>query len=138
MSLLRIILLTLIVLLAVVGCGTETSDDAAPSLGSPDIIGSVTEVQPAQSGDLVGTIGLEVKKVEPDVQPDKYVVTINGDTLVYRQVGEEIGDLGEVGFVALQAGQRVEVWLAGPVSESFPKQATAKFIVISGAAPSES
>lgn len=129
----RIILILLLAAAgqAVAGCGAEAQDEGV-RLGSPDIIGVITEVTPAESGTAVGTIGFEVKKVDPQVSPDRYVITIDADTLIYRQVGDEIGDLGEVEFGTLQAGQGAEVWLTGPVAESFPMQATAKFIVVSG------
>ncbi|RJQ42571.1 MAG: hypothetical protein C4534_10175 [Gaiellales bacterium] len=123
----------LVVLLAAAGCGTEP-DAGGDSLGSPDLIGTITSVTPAASGPALGTIGFDVRKPDAGSQVDKYVITIDADTLVYRQVGEKPGNLGDVGFEALESGQRAEVWLAGPVAESFPMQATAGVIVISGTA----
>jgi hypothetical protein len=73
-----------------------------------------------------------VNRADAAAQPDKYVITVGNEAPVYRQIGDEIGDLGEVGFEALQADQRVEVWFTGPVAESFPMQARAEFVVIAG------
>lgn len=128
----RLTSMILLLLLAgiAVGCGAD-EETTAVTLGSPDIIGTITEVQPGSAGGSGGSISLEVKKTDPAASSDQYVIAITSDAPVYRQLGDEIGDIGEVGFGALQAGQRVEVWLTGPVAESFPMQGQAEFVVIS-------
>jgi hypothetical protein len=126
-TLLVVPLLIFLVTVAGTGCGGDPAKTTV-SRGGADIIGTVTGVQAVGSEGVSGTFQIEVKKT--DAEPDKYVITVGDDAPIYRQVGEEIGELGEVGFVALQAGQRVEVWITGPVAESFPMQATAEFVVI--------
>lgn len=123
-------MLVLLLAGAAAGCGAE-SETTAVGLGSPDIIGTITAMQPGSAGDAGGSISLEVRKTEPGAPSDQYVITLTSDTPIYRQVSDEIGDISEVGFGALQAGQRAEVWLSGPVAESFPMQAQAEFVVIS-------
>lgn len=110
-------------------CGTE-SGKTTISRGSADIIGTITAVQSGGGEGIIGTFDLEVKKA--DAPADEYVISVGDDAPVYRHAGEEIGDLEEVGFGTLQAGQKVEIWITGPVAESFPMQAQADFIVISG------
>lgn len=121
--------LALLLAVAAAGCGTE-AEKTSISRGSADIIGTITAVRAGGGEDISGTFDLEVKKA--DGPADQYVITVGGDTPVYRHAGEEIGDLEEVGFGRLQAGQKVEVWITGPVAESFPMQAQAEFIVIAG------
>lgn len=119
--------------LAAVACG-PAEEDGGPTLGSADIIGVIKEVLPGGGDGISGTFLLEVRKPDPETPSDQYWITVPNEAPVYRQVGEEIGDLGEVGFGALAAGQRAEVWITGPVAESFPMQATAEFVVIVGRA----
>ena len=129
MTRLTIISMVLLASIVIAGCGTD-SENSAVTLGSADIIGTVTEVKAGGAEGISGTFQLEVKREDTAAQPDQYVITVGNEAPVYRQVGDEIGDLGDVGFEALQADQRVEVWITGPVAESFPMQARAEFIVI--------
>lgn len=128
------LLFTLLMLTAAAaGCGAAAERDTG-GLGSADIIATITEVQPGGGAGVSGTISLEVRQAEAGAQSARYIITVGSDVPVSRQIGEELGDMGEVGFTALQAGQRVEVWLTGPVAESNPMQGSAKFIVINGPA----
>lgn len=114
----------------IAGCGADPERTTA-TRGSADIIGTITEVTPGGEG-IGGTFQVEVTKT--DAPSDKYVISVGDDAPVYRRVGDEQDQLEEVGFTALQAGSRVEVWITGPVAESFPMQARAEFVVIAGAA----
>ncbi len=86
-----------------------------------DFTGHVTET--GQSAILV-----EATVVTEDGEYiDKYWVSIEDETLILEQSGEE---LGEAAFEALKVGQQVRIWFSGPVAESYPAQVTAGQIVI--------
>ncbi len=103
------------------------SCQADPDLDDPDIRGSVEGFSTSQSdGDVVGFI-LIAGAVEPDTVYDRALVTVTGDTKVYRR---EEGRLIRAQFTELHHGAAVEAWFTGPVAESDPVQATAATIVI--------
>jgi hypothetical protein len=83
---------------------------------APSIVGEVTVV-------TLPMVVVEENPAEPHGSA-KANVRITDTTQVLRQ-GE-----GVVGAAALQVGQKVKVWFAGPVMESYPLQATAGVIVI--------
>jgi hypothetical protein len=86
-----------------------------------DFTGHVTEI--GQSAILV-----EARVVTEDGEYiDKYWVTIEDETLILEQFGEE---LSEAAFEVLQVGRQVQIWFSGPIAESYPAQATAGQIVI--------
>ena len=105
-----------------------TSDgDAAPASGDPDIRGIITSIT-AGSGDVVGSVRIE-GAIDQDSAYDKAVVRVESDTQIFRQAGNA---LMEVTFGDLTVGQTVEAWFTGPVAESYPVQAKASWIVITG------
>jgi len=60
---------------------------------------------------------------------DKYMVTIDGDTVIFKQ-GED--ELQQMNFEMMEINDIVEIWFSGPVKESFPMQVTARQIVVTG------
>ena len=105
-----------------------TSDgDAAPASGDPDIRGVITSIT-AGSGDVVGSVRIE-GAIDQDTSYDKAVVRVESDTQIFRHASNA---MMEVTFGDLTVGQTVEAWFFGPVAESYPVQAKASWIVITG------
>ena len=105
-----------------------TSDgDAAPASGDPDIRGVITSIT-AGSGDVVGSVRIE-GAIDQDTSYDKAVVRVESDTQIFRHASNA---MMEVTFGDLTVGQTVEAWFTGPVAESYPVQAKASWIVITG------
>jgi hypothetical protein len=99
---------------------TESCVD--PAGADPD--GSVSSDDPpfCSTGDeAAGTILVEE-------QPDGNKASLQV-TAVWRQTAD---GLEAAAFADLQEGQTVSAWVSGPVAESFPVQATADAIVITG------
>ncbi len=120
--------LALTAALALALLGACTSDgDAAPGPNDPDIRGVITSISDG-SGDVVGSVRIE-GMIDEDTTYDKAVVRVEGDTLLFRQVGNA---MMEVTFADLTVGQTVEAWFTGPVAESYPVQVKASQIVIVG------
>ncbi len=114
--------------LALVLLSACTSDgDAAPAPDGPDIRGVITSIT-GGSGDVIGSVRIE-GAIDQDTAYDKAVVRVEGDTRIFRQVGNA---MMEVTFGDLTAGQTVEAWFVGPVAESYPVQVKASQIVIVG------
>jgi len=89
-----------------------------------DFTGWVTEIHPIGEKDTLGQILVEDQS---DKLVAKYMVTIKDETLIFKQDGEE---RRQVDFEALETTQQVQVWITGPILESFPMQATAQQVVI--------
>ena len=90
----------------------------------PDLTGKINSIQQIPKDEKPGMILVD----SPGNQTsDKYVLTVTTETLILRHFGKalEPASLGE-----LQVGQQIQVWLSGPVRESYPAQADAKKIVI--------
>jgi hypothetical protein len=113
------------------GCGGATaaqpaspSPSASPPTASPsalaDITGIVRDLMP---GGDAGTVVLLVV-ADPDVASayDRASVRVGPHTTVWSPAGE---DRTELSVDDLAEGQRVAVWFAGPVAESYPVQASA-------------
>jgi len=90
----------------------------------PDVTGFITNVESISGKDIVGRISVE-SHAEKIV--DKYVITIKRGTGIFLQQGET---LQNVTFDYLENQQRINLWIDGPIMESFPMQATAGQIVI--------
>jgi len=89
-----------------------------------DFTGWVTEIHPIGEN---GTLGQILVEDQSDKLVDKYMVTIKDETLIFKQDGE---NLHQVAFAALETTQQVQIWVSGPIMESFPMQATAQQVVI--------
>ena len=107
-----------IALLPVAACTSSPE----PLETEPDFLCFITEIQP-------GRITVES---HADKIVDRYVVTINDETAIFKQEGE---NLRHVSASAFETKQWVRIWFSGPVIESWPKQATARQIVINETTP---
>jgi hypothetical protein len=115
--------------------GTTTSGEE-PRLPSAevDIRGIVTEVRrmPQENsgggggGERVGVVLVE-ENPDEETGSQKDSVTVTKATKLFELQGR---DLTQIGFDDLQAGQRARAWYAGPVAESYPRQATASLIAV--------
>lgn len=93
----------------------------------PYITGVVTDVGTSPSA---GGRGAVLVEAYPDSSGgDKSRVNIAEGTRVLRAGGQVAG------ADALHAGQRVRVWVDGPVLESYPTQSTGRVIVIDAESP---
>jgi len=88
-----------------------------------DFTGFITEIHPIEKKGILGQILVE-SQVEKVV--DKYMVTIEDETLIFEQGGEE---RSQIAFEALKTTQKVQIWFSGPIMESFPMQGTAQQVV---------
>ncbi|MDP3879430.1 MAG: DUF3221 domain-containing protein [Dehalococcoidales bacterium] len=89
-----------------------------------DFIGFITEIHPIKEGGISGQISVES---HADKIVARYTVTIEDDTLIFRQDGDK---LRNATFAALETRQWVQIWFSGPVMESWPMQGTAQQVVI--------
>ncbi|MGD9117569.1 MAG: DUF3221 domain-containing protein [Dehalococcoidia bacterium] len=103
-----------------IGCASDVS----PIETEADFLGFITEINPDGGSEGLGQISVES---HADKLVTKYVITINDETLIFQQDGD---NLRETDFEALENQQWVKIWFTGPVMESFPMQATAEQVVI--------
>ena len=89
-----------------------------------DFTGFITEIHPMQEKGISGQISVES---HADKIVTKYTITIEDETLIFQQDGD---NLRNANFAALETKQWVQIWFSGPVMESWPMQATAKQVVI--------
>lgn len=102
------------------GCTPATK----PIETEADFIGFITEIHPVQERGISGRISVES---HADKIVTKYTITIENETLIFEQDGD---DLRNATFAALENKQWVQIWFSGPVMESWPMQATAQQVVI--------
>jgi hypothetical protein len=99
-----------------------------------DITGTVTQVTPVSSGDVLATLLIEAARA--DGAFDLASVTVTGHTDVYQLTGETSGSarLARVDGAALDwtslEGRVAAVAFVGPVAESYPVQARAAWVVL--------
>jgi hypothetical protein len=115
------------------GATTSVEEPRLPS-AEADIHGIITEVgRLPQETNGDGSVGKRVGVVLIEENPDeeagsqKDSVTVTRATKLFEQ---RTSDLTQVGFDDLEVGQRARAWYTGPVAESYPRQATAKVIVV--------
>jgi hypothetical protein len=111
-----------IALLLVAGCASPSE----PVTTEPDFNGFITGVNAIDNKDIIGSIAVES---HADKLVEKYVVTITKDTSLFRLVD---GDYQELSFGDLAEKQWLQIWFTGPVAESWPMQAKAFQVVITG------
>ena len=116
------LILAACLVLALPGCASNTE----PIETESDFTGFITDVQAGQAKDITGRISVES---HADKIVSKYVITVNKDTAIFRQDGS---NYNKAEFKELEARQWVKIWFTGPVLESWPMQATALQIVITG------
>jgi hypothetical protein len=107
-----------VALLSITACASAPE----PLQTEPDFLGFITGIEPGQI-----TVESHADKIV-----DRYVVTINDGTAIFEQEGE---NLRYVSAAAFETKQWVRIWFSGPVMESWPKQATARQIVINETTP---
>lgn len=111
-----------------VGCGESRLDPRAPA-PDPDIRGVVTAVEP--SGEAVTSIRVvwtDAPSVGAKSSYDAAQVAVVASTDIRRRTG----GVDEPASSEFKIGDVVEVWFTGPVRESYPVQATAATVVITG------
>lgn len=107
------------------GPGGAAGADAMPPAEPAYLTGAVTQSQPANDGDTLGTLLVEE---EPGVQSgNKASTTVVADTLLLRETSE---GFAPTDFATVAAAQTVSVWFSGPVAESYPVQGTAAAVVV--------
>ena len=116
------LILAACLVLALSGCASNTE----PIETESDFTGFITDIQAGQAKDITGRISVES---HADKIVSKYVITVNKDTAIFRQDGS---NYNKAEFKELEARQWVKIWFTGPVLESWPMQATALQIVITG------
>ncbi len=109
--------LAVLALALVTGCSGAVPD------GPPSIRGTITSVSFSQGG--VGSILVE-GPVADDTTLDKAALTITEGTKVIDASNKPFDAEG------LKAGMQVEVWITGPVRESYPVQADADTVRVTG------
>ena len=77
-------------------------------------------------GERVGVVLVEENPGE-ETGSQKDSVTVTKATKLFERQGR---DLTQIRFDDLQVGQRARVWYAGPVAESYPRQAMASLIAV--------
>ncbi len=111
-------------LLPLNACGTVKTDGPSQEDGS-DIAGIITDLNSSGSETVDGRILVELE--QPNNTSDKFWVTIEKNTSIYKYDGKQYTDAP---FSSLTKGQNVEVWFDGPVAESYPAQVKAKQVVV--------
>ncbi len=93
-----------------------------------DITGYIADIQPSAPKDTLVRILVEMRVVTTEgTREDKYVITVEAGTPIFRQVGK---NHKEASFDDFEIQQLVHVWFDGPVAESYPMQARAQQVVI--------
>jgi hypothetical protein len=115
------------------GATTSGEEPHLPS-AEADIHGFITKVGTVpQETNGNGSVGERVGVVLVEENPDeeagsqKDSVTVTRATKLSEQRGR---DLAGIDFDDLKVGQRARAWYTGPVAESYPRQATARVIVV--------
>ena len=116
------ILLVVTAPLVLVACGDEPP--SAPS-GSPSITGIVKTASAGTSGAAVGAFLID----QGAGDYDKAFVAVTADTAWYRAGGDKVEPI-EAPAAAGLTGKRVEVQFTGAVAESYPVQATARWVIV--------
>jgi hypothetical protein len=100
------------------GCASLT-----PPNDEPSIRGSVTSITPRSDG--LGIILVEETSPQ-GLEYDKASLAITKDTKLLKRAGD---DYVELTLDDMRVGMVVEVWITGPVRESYPIQADADTVV---------
>lgn len=123
-----------IVLLRLVGIAVLLAGVAAQAAGCggprrgefgspPDFVGWVTAIEPddGKGGDRI------IVESQADKIVRRLIVTVTSDTQIYRR---EAGATRQVGFADVALQDQAQLWLAGPVPQSFPAQVSALQLVV--------
>ncbi len=112
--------LVIILMMTAINCASP----AKPLDTEADFTGFITEIHPVGEKGVIGRILVES---HADKLVNKYMVTIKGETLIFRL---DVEDYRQVNFKSLKTRQWVQIWSTGPIMESFPMQGTAAQVVI--------
>jgi len=112
------------ILIGLMVVSVDCTSATKPIETEADFIGFITEIHPMQERGISGQISVES---HADKIVTKYTITIEDETLIFQQDGD---NLRNANFAALETKQWVQIWFSGPVMESWPMQATAKQVVI--------
>jgi hypothetical protein len=96
---------------------------------APDIVGTITSVQPRTTPDGPTRVRIEANPADESGTP-KMVLAVGRETRLLDRRGG--GEARDVAVGALRVGDRVEAWVTGPIMESYPSQGTAETIVVVG------
>ena len=96
---------------------------------TPDIVGTITSVQPPSSPDGRTRVRIEANPAEESGSP-KMVLAVERETRILD--ARRGGEMRPAGIEALRVGERVRAWVTGPIMESYPSQGTAGTIVLDG------
>ncbi|MDD5093813.1 MAG: hypothetical protein PHV74_05470 [Dehalococcoidia bacterium] len=101
-------LVILFVLLAAIVLSCDSSDenppDRTPLQTPPDFVGDIIKVQPGNENNVLGTILVE--GTDSLHTSNKYVVTVNDQTLILKQDG---GSLSETSFEMMASLQKAGI-----------------------------
>lgn len=113
------VLVALMVFATLAGCA-----GIAPPTGEPSIRGVITTITPGEGS--LGAVLVEETSAQ-GLSFDKASLAITKDTKILRGAA---GSFERIAFADLTKGMLVEVWVTGPVRESYPVQADADTIVV--------
>lgn len=135
----RLLFAVLLLLTMLAACGTAApttpGSETPTTMLTTTLVAASDVTLPATPPTIVGEITHINGGVLVEQQPgasigDKIVFSFNDATRIVARVG---GELEQKTINDLAVGQRVEVWDAGYVAESFPAQADAETIIIADA-----
>ena len=103
--------------------------------GEPSIRGVVTAIAQNESGTggSFRVVWTDDPSVGAKAEFDAAQVGWNEDTAFYRRPSEEGAELEEITASQIKTGSVVEAWFEGAVAESYPVQASASAVVVTGA-----
>ena len=104
-----------------VGTGAPDPTEVSVPDREPDLIGTITEITPSESGEVTGTI-----LVEGDLAPDR------GRKISYSVTTETAITGADADFAGFAEGQVAETWATGPCAESNPEQCALEAIRVTG------
>ncbi len=125
----KLVVLLIILLSLVVGCGTSnTGPSKTPCEKQSGTVGNIITITPAPSSapsDYVG--GLLVDASKEKAKSDKLYVHVHKSTQIFEKQGQACRS---VPFATLRVGQRIQIQSTGTAQQTYPPQIAAVEIVI--------
>ena len=115
-------LLTIFLVNSIIGCSNENNDNLDEKIG---IRGEITDIKNTRTSNIPNIILLVEGSIEKDTMYDKASITVSEKVKVIRKSNNK-----ELDISSLKVSDKVEVFFAGPVAESYPVQAEAKKILL--------
>ena len=109
------------------GCNSQRALESSIPARTPDITGTITNVQPAAGASTRNVVLVEENPGDLQSGGAKASITVSAATRVLESGG---GELRTIAFAGLRTGLRAKAWFDGPVAESYPVQGTAGVIVV--------